>query len=64
MFKAKSYFEAKIGERVYQLICDSEAPLQELIDLLEMVKKQLQESLDAALAQQKKSQEEKPDGNI
>lgn len=34
MFVARSYLEVKVGERVYQLIVPPEAPLQELLEVL------------------------------
>ena len=57
MFRAKSYLEIKVGERVYQIMCNDDSPLSELIDVLDMVKKQVQGVLEEI--EKKKSEEAK-----
>jgi len=57
MFRAKSYLEVKVGERVYQIMCNDDSPLSELIDVLDMVKKQVQGVLEEI--EKKKSEEAK-----
>ena len=54
MFKAKAASEVKVGERVYQFICDSDAQLVEVIDVLNIVLKNVQKLLDEV---NKKSEE-------
>jgi len=49
MFKQKSYLEIKIGDRSYQLIVDSDSPIQELIDILGIITKNAQKLLDESL---------------
>lgn len=51
MFRPKSYLSVKVGEREYQLICDTDSPLQELIDILDIISKNAQKLLDHALAE-------------
>lgn len=46
MFKTKASFEIKIGERLYQVICDNDSPIVELIDVLNIVIKNSQKILD------------------
>jgi hypothetical protein len=48
MFKAKSSCEIKIGEVTYQVICDSDAQINQLIDVLNIVIKNAQKMLDDA----------------
>lgn len=55
MFKKKATFEIKIGERLYQIICEEDSPIIELIDVLNIVIKNSQQLLDDI---EKKSKEE------
>lgn len=56
MFQSKSYLSVKIGERDYQLICDTNSPIQELIDVLGIISKNAQKILDGALAEAAKEE--------
>jgi len=46
MFKGKSVCEVKIGERLYQIICESDSPISEFIDVLNIVVKNAKKILD------------------
>lgn len=56
MFKAKSLLHVAAGERSYQLICDPEAPLTEIIDVLNQISAQVKVILDEAMAKMKESE--------
>jgi len=63
MFKAKASFDVKIGERVYQFICENDSPLAEVSDVLSLVQKNVQKLLDDAKKKEDESKcEEKVEG--
>lgn len=56
MFLAKALHEVKIGQRVYQFLCDHDAPLKELVDVLGIVQRNAQEMLDKAESKKKEDE--------
>mgnify|MGYP001606330593 CR=1 FL=1 len=56
MFKAKSSLQIAAGERCYQFICDPDAPLTEVIEVLKKISQDVQVILDEALAKAKDSE--------
>ena len=60
MFKQITVGEVKIGERTYQILCDSQSPLGELHDALMMLKGHCVEKMIAAQkAEQEHAQAQK-----
>lgn len=57
MFKPKASLQVTAGERVYQIICEHDSPLTEVIEVLKQVLSGVEKMLDEAL----KKQDEKPD---
>ena len=56
MFKPKASLQVTARERVYQIICEHDSPLTEVIEVLKQVLSGVEKMLDEAL----KKQEEKP----
>lgn len=61
MLKNVAKFEHKVGDRVYQFICDSDAPLGEAHDALSRFKSHVVELINAADAKDKAVKEPKPE---
>lgn len=48
MFKAKASTEVKIAERTYQFICEADSPMEEVIDVLKILVRDVQSIFDKA----------------
>ena len=59
MIKSKSSLEIKAGERLYQFICESDSPLEEALQILNMMKDHTQKLLDDALKAAKEAEKGK-----
>lgn len=61
MIKNKIHLEVQVGERLYQLICDNEAPLGELHDAIQQIKNFVVNKIIEANNQEKQKQVENGD---
>lgn len=52
MFKPKASLQVNVGERVYQILCDHDAPLSEVIEVLKSVLSGVEKLLEEALKNQ------------
>ncbi len=59
MLKNIARLEAKVGEKVYQLLCDNDSPLNELKDALFQFLKYVGQIEDAVKAQKEQAEAEK-----
>ena len=57
MFVAKAYLSLKAGEREYQIICDNNAPLDDLLNVLDFAVRHVQKLKDERAASEKKENE-------
>lgn len=58
MFKAKASKEVKVDSREYWFVCDHDSPLQEVIDVLAILSKDVKILLDNATKKAEASKEE------
>ena len=59
MLKNISKLEVKIGEKLYQLLCDSDSPLEHVKECLFQFQKYIGQVEDHVKSQQQQSEEEK-----
>lgn len=62
MFTTRASFIANVGEKAYQIICDNDSPLEDVIAFLKYALEGSQKMLDERIQAEeaKKSLEEKP----
>jgi predicted DNA-binding antitoxin AbrB/MazE fold protein len=61
MFKPKAAVNFPIGERMYQFICDSDSPLEEVVQVLKKLLSSTEKMLEDALKKMEDEKKEKFD---